>query len=135
MYLIPIEARVSEINGRGVFTLEKIPKGKMVWKYVPEHDSSMSVEEFNNLNEESKMEIDRIAYLSTVSNKYIYPPEGDPARFTNHSKDNNLTVVFDKGVSEEPLFMANRDIEIGEELTNNYLEFDPNITENQPEWI
>ena len=47
--------------------------------------------------------------LSATSNLYVFPPENDPARFTNHSRNNNLTVRVDKGVSEEPYFFANRD--------------------------
>ena len=38
MYLRKIEARQSDINGKGVFALEDIPKGTKVWVFDPNHD-------------------------------------------------------------------------------------------------
>lgn len=135
MYLIRIETKESEIDGKGVFSLEKISKNTLVWKYDPSHDKSMSIEEYNNSNKETQNDLDRVAYLSPTTNKYVYPPEGDSARFTNHSKQNNLTVVVNHEISDEPYFIANRDIDAGEELTNNYLEFDEALKTKHPEWI
>mgnify|MGYP003953543249 CR=1 FL=1 len=62
--------------------------------------------------------------------------ENDPARFTNHSiSNNNLSVVHDPEKSSELYFIASRDIDIGEELIVNYLEFDEFIKGNKPEWV
>lgn len=135
MYLIKIETRESGIDGKGVFTLEKIPKHTLVWKFDPTHDKSILVDEYNLLNQETRNELDRVAYLSPTTGIYVYPPEADPARFTNHSKRNNLTVVVNKEISNEPYFIANRDIDSGEELTNNYVEFDDTLKTKRPEWI
>jgi SET domain-containing protein len=64
------------------------------------------------------------------------PPEDDPACYTNHDPEGfNTSVVFDKDVSDEPIFVANRDIEQGEEITNNYLEFDKNSAIRKFEWL
>lgn len=84
----------------------------------------MSIKEYNDLDQGARTALDRIAYLSAESNQYIFPPENDPALYVNHSDHNNLVAVVDKQVSPEPHFVANRDIELGEELTNNYTEFD-----------
>lgn len=65
---------------------------------------------------------------------WVYPPEGDPAEFTNHSMNSNLSVVYNKQVSPEPYFVANRDILAGEELTNNYHEFDAMTQKESPSW-
>ena len=135
MYLIPIEAKISPIDGKGVFALQKIMKGEMVWKFNPEHDKDLSVEEFNNLDKEVQSNLKRVAYLSPTSNRYVYPPKDDLANFTNHSKNNNLSVVIDTKISEEPYFIANRNIEEGEELTNNYAEFDEDTKGDGGEWI
>lgn len=124
MYLTKITAKDSPIEGKGVFSLEDISKDSVVWKFDSSHDQSMSPAEFDQLDEDSKIALLRVAYLSKKSNRYVYPPEGDPARFTNHSETNNLSVVSDESISEEPIFMANRDIRAGEELTVNYTEFD-----------
>jgi len=124
MYLTKVSVRESKISGKGVFSLEDIKKDSIVWKFEPTHDKSLSIEEFDKLDDVSKTNLLRVAYLSSITNRWIYPPDGDSALFTNHSEANNLSVVFDKSISEEPVFKANRDIKVGEELTVNYLEFD-----------
>ncbi|MFH1694406.1 MAG: SET domain-containing protein [Patescibacteria group bacterium] len=128
MYLIKIEVGDSKIEGKGVFTLEDIKKDSVVWRYDPNHDESLSITDFEALDKDAREGLLRVAYLSESSNRWVYPPDDDPARFTNHSEQNNLSVIFDKSVSEEPLFVANKDIKKDEELTVNYLEFD-----NRPE--
>ncbi len=136
MYLYKTEAKQSTIEGKGVFTLEHISKDFVVWKYEPIHDLSLSEKEFELLSEEKKKELEKVGYLSPASGTWIYPPENDPARYTNHSaENNNLSVVFDQTISPEPFFKANRDIVIGEELIVNYLEFDDYIKQTKPEWI
>ena len=135
MYLLPVEIKESKVHGKGVFVLVKISKGQIVWKFDASHDKVMSVAEFGALDSNHQSELKRVAYLSPTSNRYIYPPENDSARFTNHSSSNNLSVLVDQKISEEPYFIANRDIHSGEELTNNYTEFDESIKAYKPEWI
>ena len=135
MYLTKIEARQSEISGKGVFALQDIPKGTKVWVFDPNHDKSISVEEHNALDPDEQEVLSHVAYLSPTSGRYVYPPEGDPARYTNHSLENNLSVVIDSTVSTEPFFVANRDIAIGVEITNNYLEFDEVTKAHKPNWV
>ena len=136
MYLIKVEVKGSPIHGKGVFALENIPKGKIVWKFDPTHDLVLSLDDFNQLDESAKVELKRVAYLSGSSGQYVYPPENDPARFTNHDGErNNLSVKIDEEVSKEPYFIANRDIEAGEELTNNYSDFDESLKESKSGWL
>ena|SRR3990167_8422203 len=135
MYLFPVEVKNSKIDGKGVFALSKIPKAEIVWKFVTGHDNALSIDEFNKLSDRAKTELMRVAYLSKTTNRYVFPPENDPANFTNHSKDFNLSVRVNATISEEPFFVANKDIEIGDELTNNYSEFDEKIKTDKPEWI
>lgn len=135
MYLINTEIRKSGIDGKGVFAIEKITKNTLVWKFNPTHDQSISVDEYNLSSKEIRDELDRVKYLSPTTGRYVFPPENDPARFTNHSKQNYLSVLVNHDISDEPYFIANRDIEAGEELTNNYLEFDDALKASRPEWI
>jgi SET domain-containing protein len=136
MYLFKIKTEKSQIEGFGVFSLEKIPAGSVVWKFDQTHDKSLSQNDFFKLSREAQEELEKVGYLSPVSNMWIYPPENDPARFTNHHPStNNLSVVFNSLISAEPFFKANRDITEGEELTVNYLEFDEFIKSKRPEWI
>jgi SET domain-containing protein len=124
MYLTKISVRDSAIEGKGVFATEDIRKNSIVWKFDHTHDQSLSPDEFDRLDTSSKTELLRVAYLSPNSNRWVFPPDEDPARFTNHSEKNNLSVVFDDSISEEPIFIANKDIRAGDVLTVNYSEFD-----------
>ena len=135
MYLIRTEVKDSQIDGRGVFALQDIPKGEVVWKFDAAHDRTMSTDEYNALTEDARIEIERVAYISPTSGRYVYPPEGDPARFTNHSKHNNLSAIFDAALSAEPYFIANKNITLGEELTNDYDEFDSSLKNHRPRWM
>jgi SET domain-containing protein len=138
MYLFSTVIKESKIDGRGVFANQDILKGEIVWKYVKTHDKALSQDDYIKLGDEQKEYLSKGMYLSKESGFFIYPPENDPAWYTNHDHLNhNLSVVVDKNISTEPFFIANRDIKLGEELTNNYHEFDEaiKITEITPSWL
>jgi SET domain-containing protein len=138
MYLIPVSVKKSTIEGMGVFAEADVPKGEVVWKYTVGHDKALSKSEYEELPLSEKEYMNKIAYLSSTSGHYIFPPANDPALYTNHdASKHNLTVVVDKSISPEPFFIANRDIETGEELTNNYHEFDASIGLDRvvPDWL
>jgi len=135
MYLITVAVQDSPIEGQGVFALEDIKAGVVVWKFDPNHDKTLSKLEFDSLNDQESESLRRVAYISKNTARWVYPPENDPARFTNHSKENNLSATLDTRISEEPIFVANRDIQTGEELTNDYSEFD-DVPENlEAKWL
>ena len=123
-----ILAKKSEIDGMGVFADEHIERGTVVWKFEPTHDCVLTAKEYTALSKEERETLSRVAYLSSTTGNYVFPPEGDPANYTNHNGEkSNLTVYFDLHISLEPYFVANRDIKMGEEITNNYHEFDEAI--------
>jgi hypothetical protein len=134
MYKVTVEIRESPINGNGVFTSIDIPKGTRVWVFKEGYDLVLSPQEYDALPLEQKTKLDPTAYLSPWTGLWVFPPEGDPAQFTNHSDKNNLTAEYNKDVSSEPYFIANRDIAAGEELTNNYHEFDEITRKTKPTW-
>lgn len=134
MFLCKTEILKSMIEGHGVFTLEDISEGSTVWQFDPKHDKSMSQEDFEELSEDKRREIEKVGYLSPTSGMWIYSLEGSD-HFTNHSSSrNNLTTVFDATISPEPFFRANRAISKNEELIVNYLEFDEFIKNTKPDW-
>jgi SET domain-containing protein len=138
MYLIKIKFGTSGIQGKGVFADQAIHKNEVVWKFVEGHDKTLPISEYNKLNQDEKDYMDKVAYLSLTSNQYVFPPENDPALYTNHDAlKNNLSVVIDRSISAEPFFIANREIVTGEELTNNYHEFDEAIKLKEviPDWL
>ena len=136
MYIVAISVKSSSIHGSGVFADKDILAGEIVWKYNPKHDLSFTVKEYSKFNEAQKEDMHKYAYLSPTSGLWICPPADDQARYTNHSKNNNLSTKFDPKLSPEPYFIANRDIKAGEELTNNYNEFDKSIKNAaKPGWL
>jgi SET domain-containing protein len=134
MYVVSVEVSKSNIDGKGVFALEDIPAGKIVWLYNAGHEIKMTQQEYKLIPRSLKITLKNSGYLSPWSGFWVLPPENDPARFTNHSPKNNLSVVYDKSLSPEPYFIANRNIKIGEGLTNNYHEFDRITQETKPSW-
>jgi len=136
MYLVPVSIKKSVIDGDGVFAESDILKGTIVWQYTDGHDKKMTKEEFDSLDDDIKNELQRVAYLSPTTNVWVIPPNDDPACYTNHEPETfNTSVIIDKNISEEPIFVANRDINRGEEITNNYLEFDENSDSRKFEWL
>ncbi|PIP58407.1 MAG: SET domain-containing protein-lysine N-methyltransferase [Candidatus Vogelbacteria bacterium CG22_combo_CG10-13_8_21_14_all_37_9] len=122
MLVIKASAKPSLINGIGLFADEKIPKGTLIWKYDPRFDISFSKEEYEQMPLLQKELIKYYAYLSKKQNKYIYSI--DDSRFTNHSSINpNEDCIFLPDDIESS-GVANRDIEIGEEILVNYKLFD-----------
>jgi SET domain-containing protein len=136
MYTVPVEIRSSNIDGKGVFALKPIPKGTIVWQYTKGHDKRISKEKFNALDETTKTSLQRIAYLSPTTNMWVIPPDDDPACYTNHDPNNfNTSTSFEQEISDEPIFRANRDISSGDEITNNYTDFDKNSTHDNFKWL
>lgn len=134
MYIIDVKVSKSLIDGSGVFTESAIPKGKIVWLFQQDHDQRLTDTEFQRLPANDKEHLSHTAYFSPWSNLWVFPPKDDPAEYTNHSDTHNLSVLFDENVSPEPYFVANRDIAVGEELTNNYHEFDEITRKTKPDW-
>jgi len=134
MYVVDIKVSKSPIDGEGVFTERDIPKDKIVWLFKQDHDQRLTDTEFQKLSSNKKEHLSHTAYFSPWSNLWVFPPQGDPAEYTNHSDKHNLSVIFDEDVSPEPYFIANRDITAGEELTNNYHEFDEITRKTKPDW-
>lgn len=135
MYLVPVEVKNSLIHGKGVFATADIPKDTVVWKFKKDHDQRLSVEAYEDLGHDEKKLAQKTAYLSPQSDMWVIPPPDDPACFTNHSKNANLSVVFDKKLSSEPIFIAKEDIAAGDEITNDYREFDKNADDEQSDWL
>src|SRR3989344_2227157 len=122
MLTIKASVKTSKIEGLGLFADERIPKGTTVWKFDARFDIFFDPEEVKNMAPIQKALVEKYAYLSTETGKYVYCI--DDSRFMNHSSvNNNLDVVLFPD-ELETRGVANRDIEIGEEILINYRNFD-----------
>ncbi len=123
----------SEIEGLGLFAAEKIPKGTVIWKFNPRFDIYFDPGEIKEMNPLQQEFIDRYAYLSTMTRKYVLCT--DDARFMNHSASkSNIDITHFTG-EPETRAIAKKDIELGEEILVNYREIDSHDTDSTDEYL
>lgn len=101
---------ISKKKGYGVVAKEFIPKGTITW-VQDDLDRVFRSNEVKNMNTTNK---ELIKYFSFRNNKGDYVLCWDNGKYVNHSfKSNCLTTPYDFEI-------AVRDIQIGEELTDDY---------------
>lgn len=110
---------ISNLHGLGLFTSEDIPRGGLIYTASPKLDLNLSIEDFESLNQKEK---DEIMYWGfKIESQGVWHVDFDMSKFINHSQDSNVTQDFSK---EDACLIAKCDIKAGEELTQNYLEFE-----------
>lgn len=121
MLLVKTIVKQSPIHGLGLFANQNISKGDMIWKFSDGLDLEISPVEFSNLSSYEKGMINFYGFHSKKTGNYHL--SFNDVRFVNHSPEGNITI--DKSIDdiEYPL-VAKRDISKGEEITQNYYEFD-----------
>lgn len=122
MLLVKTTLKLSPINGIGLFANQFIPKGTNVWVFCKGFDQKIDIKEVEHLSEFSYSQFEKYAYLSRKSNKFILC--FDDARFFNHSRNPNVSCIFENISEEEDICYAIKDIAVGEELTCDYRDFD-----------
>ena len=109
----------SEKHGVGLFSDENLKAGQLVYTASPVLDVDITQDQFDSLNDAEKREIEWWGFFDEPSQKWHV--DFDVTKFINHSY--NPTVTQDSE-HEEAYLMTTRDIKVGEELTQNYLEFE-----------
>ena len=115
MLLVKTKLKPSGVHGLGVFAAEFIPKGTRVWEFREGFDSRLSEEFVASLPEPAQSTLRH--YSALWGGGYVV--SADDARFLNQSETPNL-----KTFAEPDMDVALRDIQIGEELLEDYREFD-----------
>lgn len=114
MMLVKTELRPSSIHGLGVFLLEPVTKGQIIWRYDSRVDRAYSIEEIESLPEHVQ------AYLRTYSTWHaetrLYVLCGDNGRYFNHASEPN-TVSASVSFGDDT---AASDLPVGTELTTDY---------------
>ncbi len=132
MLIVPTSIKQSSVAGLGLFADSYISKGTVIWKFNSVVDILYTPEEVKNMSEDVRNIIMHFAFLSKVSGVYVLPIDND--RFMNHSLNNNIDSVFVEG-EKELLGIANRGIEVGEEILANYTTFDANDAVSCDEYL
>lgn len=126
MLLIKTLVKTSPIAGLGLFADEDIKQGEIIWRYDPQTCALFTKEQVDTLLT-SAQNAESIRYYLTYG-WYVSQLGGivvclDNGRFVNHSPESNLGQInaIDDGWRYS---FALRDIEKGEELTENYSTYD-----------
>lgn len=121
MLLVKTKIGPSKIAGIGLFADQFIPKGTHIWRFVKDFDIRVDQDYPSRLPEVAKDYFMRYAYQNPETMKYVLC--SDDARFFNHSDTPNTYCAEDPD-DEDTMNIAAQDINIGEELTIDYREFD-----------
>lgn len=118
MLLINTYVAKSDIEGVGVFTVEPVKAGELIWRLDPSFDRLVHTSSLDTYPEHFRLFFDRYAYqLEGYGDMLVL--EVDNGRFMNHSEVPNTQYT------EVVRGYALHDIAAGIELTCNYAEFDP----------
>jgi uncharacterized protein len=113
MLLVRTILKPSTIEGNGLFAGERISAGQVIWEFTPGLDATFPRASLKALPPVVQDFLNRYCSLDgTSENLTIY---ADDARFINHSQQANT--LWDEGAE---VLVAARDIEAGEEITENY---------------
>lgn len=109
----------SPFHGIGLFADAPISEGALIYTASPALDVNITQEHFDALDEKEQQEVRWWGFFDSASQKWHV--DFDVTHFINHADD--ATVTQDPNHTEAYL-IAVRDIGQGEELTQNYLEFE-----------
>lgn len=119
MIHVAYKLKVSNLHGVGLFANENIKKGQLIYTASPLLDLNITQKQFDSLKQKEKDEILWWGFFDQPSQ--MWHVDFDVSKFINHSPD--ATVTQDDN-HDEAYLIATRDIPSGEELTQNYLEFE-----------
>jgi uncharacterized protein len=119
MIHIKYKLEKSDKHGIGLFADEDLKEGQLIYTASPLLDVNLTQEQFDSLTDREKEEFHWWGFFDEPSQRWHV--DFDVSKFINHSKEG--TVTQDKNHGEAYL-VTTRDVKKGEELTQNYLEFE-----------
>lgn len=109
----------SPLHGIGLFTQEDLSKGQLVYTASPLLDVNITQQEFDSLSENEQNEIRWWGFWDEPTQRWHV--DFDVSKFINHSSNATLTQDSDH---TEAYLITTRNVNAGEELTQDYLEFE-----------
>ena len=116
MLLVKTYLDKSAIHGLGVFAGERIRKRTKIWRFVEGFDRAYSPKQFSKLPKPAREFLKNYGYR--VDGEILFTVDND--RHINHSEDPNTFLKSGYAI-------ARRNIRKGEEITNDYREFDAGL--------
>ena len=114
MLLVDTELRPSRIHGTGVFLLEPVRRGQLIWRFDPRFDQTFAGGEVRSMPDRLRRFVE--TYCTYHAGEDAWVLCGDNGRFFNHSDRPNtqsLGIAFGDDVAAE-------DLPAGTELTTDY---------------
>jgi|SRR3989344_4728873 len=124
MLLVKTKIGKSKIHGLGLFADQFIPKGTAIWKFKKGLDLSLTKKAFGRLPEIAKKTLKKYGYLTIRPKRWGL--DFDDGRFINYSFNPNSRITL-KVVDHGDTIVAVRNIKRGEEITNDYSEYDSQL--------
>lgn len=115
MFHKKVKVMPSKIQGLGLFADENIPKDSAVYTINESLDLIIPIQKFDILSKNEQQTIKHYGYFDKKKNAWHL--SFDDIRFCNHSSKSNIVLKKDKLVST-------KDIRKGEEITQDYEEFE-----------
>lgn len=125
----------SQGKGKGIFTLQKIPIYTLIWDF---NKADLNIyNEYNAMKLISNLtdDINSLLIYSYFKDNLLIDIRNDDGKYFNHSNNPNVclgSILINNNISgyfDPNSTYALRDIEIGEELLDNY-----NTYGDEPEW-
>ncbi|WGR72846.1 MULTISPECIES: SET domain-containing protein [unclassified Bradyrhizobium] len=109
-----------QFGGIGLFAATLLPKGALIWVHNPLVDIAVTPEQYESLPRTFQALLDKHAYPRDLDvDDGVLEYNADNARFMNHSSQPNTYQ------DDHCRIFTARDVQPGEELTCDYLSFDP----------
>ncbi|WP_245509716.1 SET domain-containing protein [Bradyrhizobium vignae] len=109
-----------QFGGIGLFSATFLPKGTLIWIHNPIVDIAVTPEQYETLPRTFQALLDKHAYPRDLDvDDGVLEYNADNARFMNHSSQPNTYQ------DDHCRIFTARDVQPGEELTCDYLSFDP----------
>ncbi len=121
MLLVKTKVKESKIEGLGLFADEFIPKGTEIWRFTQGFDQKFTREQILSFPDLLQMYMYRYCWRSKKSKLYCF--SADNGKYFNHSKTPNALSEY-RDNEEEVITVAIKDIEVGEEILDNYNSFE-----------
>lgn len=119
MMHVKYQLQASLLHGIGLFTAEDIKKGQLIYTASPLLDLNLPLEEFDSLKDNEKKEIQWWGFY--IEAEKVWHVDFDVSKFINHSFDPTLMQDLRH---RDAYLVATKELKKGEELTQNYLEFE-----------
>lgn len=129
MLHVKTEVRPSAIQGLGLFAAEPLSRGAIICRWDRGWAKYFTDETFALLPPLAQEYLRKYGWRN-LRGRWVIAI--DDSRFMNHSNTPNMTVIVTDDCEYES--RAARDIEAGEELTEDYRQFDPEFDHYGRDW-